>query len=155
MCDNYLELIKTRTYEPKNPELKKSAQIALAQVFPAVLKLMAPFTPFITEQLYHKYLHTQEKLPSIHVTAWPKPGKKNTKALEVGKTVVALVAAVRKKKSEHKLSMKAPVKRLVIESKVDIRKALDDLKATTCAEVIELGTGAEEISPELRVTVEF
>ncbi len=155
VCDNYLELIKTRIYEPKSPELKKSAQLALAQVFPAILKLMAPFTPFITEQLYHKYLHTVEKLPSIHVSSWPKPGKKNTKALEIGKAVVAIVAAVRKKKSEHKLSMKAPVKRLVLESKIDLRKALDDLKATTCAEVIELGKGTEELTPELKVSIEL
>ncbi|MBI4148515.1 valine--tRNA ligase [Candidatus Woesearchaeota archaeon] len=155
LCDNYLELVKTRLYEPKAPELKKSAQAALQVVLPAVLKLMAPFTPFITEELYHKYLHTKEKLPSIHVSSWPTPQKRDKNAEAVGAVVVAILAAVRKKKSEMKLSMKAPAKKLVIESKVSIASALEDLKATCCAELVDFGKATEQITPDLKVSIEL
>ena len=54
-----------------------------------------------------------------------------------------------------KTSMKTPVKRLVIETKIDISGVLDDLKATTAAEKIEIGKGTEEITPDVKVTIEF
>ncbi|MBI4016144.1 MAG: valine--tRNA ligase [Candidatus Aenigmarchaeota archaeon] len=159
-CDNYLELIKTRLYEPKKPEHKTSAQTALSIVLPALLKLMAPITPFITEELYHKYLHASEKKPSIHVCNWPEPPKKDKTTEEVGKIVVAILSAVRKKKSEMKLSMKSPVKKLVVECKnvevsCDLNAAIEDLKATCCAEIVEFGKGKEEITTEVKITVEL
>jgi valyl-tRNA synthetase len=79
----------------------------------------------------------------------------NEKAEQAGNIAVAVLSAVRKKKSEMKTSMKTPVKRLVIETKIDISGVLDDLKATTAAEKIELGKATEEITPDVKISVEF
>ncbi len=154
-CDNYLELIKSRTYEPKTEQHKKSAQHALYTCLSAIVRLMAPFTPFITEEVYHLYLKEHEKYPSVHASKWPEMPAVNEKAEQAGNIAVAVLSAVRKKKSEMKTSMKTPVKRLVIETNIDIAGILDDLKATTAAEKIEMGKGTEEITPDVKITVEF
>ncbi len=154
-CDNYLELIKSRMYEPKIPQHKKSAQHALYICLSAIVRLMSPFTPFITEEVYQLYFKEQEKHPSVHLSKWPEIPAVNEKAEQAGNIAVVVLAAVRKKKSEMKTSMKTPVKRLVIETKIDISGVLDDLKATTAAEKIELGKATEELTPEVKITAEF
>ncbi len=154
-CDNYLELIKSRMYEPKNPEHKKSAQHALYTCLSAIVRLMSPFTPFITEEVYHLYLKEKEGHKSVHLSKWPEMPALNEQAELAGNAAVAILAAIRKKKSEMKLSMKAPVKRLVIDTKIDISGVLDDLKAATAAEKIEIGKATEEITPEIKIIVEL
>lgn len=154
-CDNYLELVKTRLYEPKEPVHKTSAQKTLLTCLSALVRLMAPFTPFISEEIYHNYLHSTEGFKSVHISDWPAPCKIDKKAEKVGAVVTTILAAVRKKKSEAKVSMKAPVKKLVIETKIDIKSALADLKSTACAEVIEFGKATDELSPEVKATIEL
>ncbi|MBI4141465.1 valine--tRNA ligase [Candidatus Woesearchaeota archaeon] len=154
-CDNYLELVKTRLYEQKEQKQKRSAQYTLKTCLFAVLKMMAPFTPFITEELYHKYFHATDGIKSIHLTQWPETTKINNKAEAIGDIIVAILAAVRKKKTEAKLSMKAPVQKIVIETKTEITSALTDLQATTCAQEISFGTAKEEIIPGLKISVEL
>lgn len=154
-CDNYLELIKSRMYEPKSPEQKKSAQYSLSVCLSAIVRLMAPFTPFITEEVYNLYLKSHEGHKSIHLAEWPKAPEINEQAELNGNAAVVILAAVRKKKSEMKVSMKTPVKRLIIESKIPLTGVLDDLKATTAAEKIEMGKGTEELTPDIKITAEF
>jgi valyl-tRNA synthetase len=154
-CDNYLELAKMRLYEPKDPGQKQGAQAVIAKCLRAVLSLMAPFTPFITEEIYHAYFHAHEKKPSVHVAGWPEPPRRYETAESFGAIVVAILAAVRKKKSEAKLSMKAPVKRLVIECRQDLTNAFPDLQATINAQEIVLGKAQEPVSLGVKITVEF
>ena len=68
----------------------------------------------------------------------------------IGNVIVAVLGAVRKKKSEGKLSMKVPVKKLVIETDVPIEAALFDLKTTTYSEKIEKARVLKKYSPDLR-----
>lgn len=150
-CDNYLELSKQRLYSPKTPEEKESAQIVIAKCLSALVRLFAPFTPFITEELYHNYLHTHEGYPSVHVSGWPEPLKKYEKADKVGQIVCMVLMSARKTKSEKKLSMKAPIKKIVIETDVDIKPALSDLQATTAAEKIEVKKGLKDALARIQV----
>ncbi len=154
-CDNYLELIKNRTYEPKKPELKKSAQHALYTCLSAIVRLMAPFTPFITEEVYQLYLKKNEKFDSVHTAGWPELPAINEQAEQAGNVAVAVLAAVRKKKSEAKTSMKTPVKKITIQTNIDIKGILEDLKSTTNAVDIALGPAFEELTPDLKVTIEL
>ena len=143
-CDNYLELSKHRVYEAANSADKESAQIAIAKCLSALVRLFAPFTPFITEEVYHSYFHASEGYPSVHVSGWPAEPKKYKDAGAIGTVVVEVLAAVRKHKSEKKVSMKAPIKNIIVETAVDIASALDDLKATTCAAAIEVKKGKKD-----------
>ncbi|MBW3019632.1 valine--tRNA ligase [Candidatus Woesearchaeota archaeon] len=154
-CDNYLELVKLRLYESKDEKKKASAQSALYTCISAILRLYASYIPFITEELYQIYLIGHEKHNSIHNSGWPKAKKIDEHAVTIGDAAVAILAAVRRKKSEAKLSMKAPVKLLRIQTALNLEPILDDLKATTSAEKIEFGDGEEEIGKDLFVKIEL
>ena len=56
-CDNYLEIVKDRLYNPdkRGKEARLSAQYSLYNSLLTVIKLMAPITPFITEELYQYF----------------------------------------------------------------------------------------------------
>jgi valyl-tRNA synthetase len=62
-CDWYIELSKRRAEEP-------AARQTLAYVLDTVLRLMHPFTPFVTEEIWQKLGRKQPLMTS----AWPEPG---------------------------------------------------------------------------------
>jgi len=66
-CDWYIELVKPRLYEASGAD--KVAQKVLGYILVNTLKLLHPFMPFITEEIFG-YLPTGEK--SIMVSDWPK-----------------------------------------------------------------------------------
>ena len=66
-CDWYIELVKPRLYEKDGAD--KNAQQVLAYVLVNSLKLLHPFMPFITEEIFG-YLPTGED--TIMLSAWPK-----------------------------------------------------------------------------------
>ncbi len=61
-CDDYLELVKERLYQPEKHgyEAQKSGQAALYQCLLGLLKLYAPYVPHITEYLYQSYFASRE-----------------------------------------------------------------------------------------------
>ena len=66
-CDWYIELVKPRLYEAAGPD--KVAQKVLAYILVNTLKLLHPFMPFITEEIFG-YLPTGEE--SIMISKWPE-----------------------------------------------------------------------------------
>jgi len=67
-CDWYIELVKPRLYEKEGSD-REVAQKVLSYVLVGSLKLLHPFMPFITEEIFSK-LPTGEK--SIMISQWPK-----------------------------------------------------------------------------------
>ncbi|RLE38475.1 valine--tRNA ligase [Candidatus Woesearchaeota archaeon] len=139
-CDNYLELVKDRLYNPdkRGKEARLSAQYTTYQVTLGILKLFAPFMPFITEEAFHLYFNEKEKSKSIHITSWPTVDKKTIDSMAdlTGDLVVDVVSAVRKYKSELKLSLKTEVNTLHINCKKKeheelLKTVMDDIKAVT------------------------
>jgi len=72
-CDWYIELIKDRLYN-KSREEKKSAIYPAVYVLKNALKLLHPYTPFITEEIFQKLKTDSE--PDIIVSNWPKDHSK-------------------------------------------------------------------------------
>ncbi len=70
-CDWYIELVKPRLYEASGAD--KVAQKVLSYILVNTLKLLHPFMPFITEEIF-SYLPTGED--SIMVSSWPKYDEK-------------------------------------------------------------------------------
>jgi len=70
-CDNYLEIVKKRIYQGKGNK-KLSAQYTLYNSFLAILKMIAPIMPFITEEIYQEYFKKFERKKSVHLTSWPE-----------------------------------------------------------------------------------
>ena len=69
LCDWYIELAKTRLWNAQeNPEAAGEALWTLRTVLTQGLKLLHPFMPFITEEIYCTLLPEE---PSIMISDWP------------------------------------------------------------------------------------
>jgi valyl-tRNA synthetase len=73
-CDWYLEIVKLRLdfSETADKAAKKSALTTLVQVFECALRLLSPFMPFITEELWHAVYDGNPPAKSIALTHYPQ-----------------------------------------------------------------------------------
>ena len=67
-CDWYIELVKPRLYDKENSS-RLEAQYVLNYVLGTAMKLLHPYMPFITEEIY---LHLVNKDDSIMISKWPQ-----------------------------------------------------------------------------------
>ncbi|MGH3169980.1 MAG: valine--tRNA ligase [Trebonia sp.] len=158
-CDNYLELVKERAYG-ENPALRgadgaaaASARLALRTALSALIRLFAPFLPFAAEEAWSWW---QEG--SVHRAAWPAENEPGVDLATADREVLAIasevIAAVRKSKSEAKVSMRTEVAAVQIAASAEtVERALraeDDLRAAGRITKLEHSVTTD---PELRVTV--
>jgi valyl-tRNA synthetase len=167
LCDNYLELVKGRLYgEVGGEQARRSARFALYHCLETILRLFAPVMPNLTEELYSTQFPARfAAWGSVHARGiWPKPQDQSIDeaAEATGAIGIALLAAVRKVKSERKLSIKTPVKRLTIIGEGALPGVLDDLRHTMSAEEILVtqdaalvGEAVETDDATYRIAVEF
>ncbi|MFH1585813.1 MAG: valine--tRNA ligase [archaeon] len=136
-ADNYIEIVKKRVYEGKGNE-KLSAQYTLYRILLAILKMMAPIMPYITEEIYQEYFKKTEKDKSIHISKWPEPGKeKSSKELDL---MLDVIAKVRQAKTKAGKPMNSPiVLTLEKKDKTKLKPVLQDLINVTNAKEIEDG----------------
>ena len=73
-CDWYLELIKPYLYQDKDVRRKRITQQTLLKVLDATLRLLHPFMPFITEEIWQQ-LPLEKEASSIMVATLPQPDK--------------------------------------------------------------------------------
>ncbi|GAA3537486.1 valine--tRNA ligase [Nonomuraea rosea] len=134
-CDDYLELVKARAYE--SGAGAASAHAALRQALDVLLRLFAPFLPFVTEEVWSWW-----REGSVHRAPWPavERGAGDPAVLAVASEVLG---QVRKAKSEAKLSMRAEISRLGVSGPEAglVRQAQDDLCAAGNVEEFVLDEG--------------
>ena len=161
-CDDYLELVKLRAYGETVGDVSftfaetMSARVTLATAVRVVLRLFAPFLPFVTEEVWSWF-----QAGSIHRTEWPSehsvfveaqhlfaelaPGSVLLTGLAEGfdaESSYLVLSRVRRAKTEAKTSMKTPVAKLRVtgdpEIVSQIAQARADLLCATGAADIEL-----------------
>lgn len=145
LCDNYLELAKSRLYSEAGEE-HYAAQWALYQVLLSVMKLLAPYLPYITEEIYQGLLRPWVGAQSIHRAAWPAQQLEwiDEEAETTGETLLELLHQVRRYKAERGLSIGAELEALHITGcleaaqRASLEMAMPDLKSATRAKRIIL-----------------
>nr|WP_300142894.1 valine--tRNA ligase [Propionicimonas sp.] len=129
-CDDYLELVKERAYGDEEAAGSDSARAALREALDVLLRLFAPFLPFVTEEVWSWW-----RSGSIHHASWPVPGDLASDGGDpvLLDDVAAALIGIRGAKSQAKVSMKTPVTRAVLSGPEDALNRLlaaeDDLRA--------------------------
>jgi valyl-tRNA synthetase len=124
-CDDYLELVKSRAYGDPAAPGTASARASLALALSVQLRLLAPFLPYVTEEVWSWW-----RSGSVHRAGWPRPDELETTPPADGADVLAVAAeilgAVRRTKTVAKQSMRAPVARLEV---VDTAERIEAVRA--------------------------
>ncbi len=108
VCDYYLEMIKPRVYAGD-----KVVGKVCYKLLDEFNRLMAPFIPHITEEIYHEFLNHSET-ESVHLEEWPEYEAESPKVEEeVTKTVLNFVSAIRTYKSKNSLSLKEEISKVI------------------------------------------
>lgn len=142
LCDDYIEIVKSRLYEPEihGEAERRSGQYAVFYALLNILKLYAIYVPHITEYIYQKGLKEFVGAPSIHLLQWEKGERADEDILRFGEEFKAALDAMRKYKSEHNLSMRDEIDRLEVEALASHKRwfeqSMGDLNACTHAREI-------------------
>ena len=103
-CDDYLELVKWRAYGTHDEAGTGSATTALSRALSVMLRLFAPFLPFVTEEVWSWW-----KEGSIHRSGWPRSIPDVAGDPRILDLASDALRPVRKAKTTAHLSMRAPV----------------------------------------------
>jgi len=152
-CDNYLELVKSRRYGDFGEAAAGSANAAMLVVLGVLQRLLAPYLPFVTDEVWSWW---QEG--SVHAAAWPTGAEvlaalvennagSNADAYALYQRTTEVLAAIRKKKSERSLSAGAFLERVIVRCGGDLERALApalaDLQAASRADAVEFVAAAD------------
>ncbi|MAG37948.1 valine--tRNA ligase [Candidatus Pacearchaeota archaeon] len=138
-ADYYLEIVKNRVYQGSDEE-KASAFYTLYHSLLTILKLSAPITPFITEEIYQNHFKSFESVDSIHISDWPKPIPIATHRHDdkIWEKMTEIIYKVRQAKSMAKQPMNVPISLSLIKSEQSLLSGvLPDLRAVTTAKELE------------------
>jgi len=154
-CDDYLELVKERAYAGDG-DASSSARATLALALQVQLRLLAPFLPYVTEEVWSWWQDG-----SVHRAAWPSVTELGSPAASDGSLIDAVGSAlsgIRGAKSAAKVKMRAPLARVEVTGPARLvdaaEKAADDLRRSGNV-VGELVFTVAEDATELSVTAEI
>ncbi|MBP0979916.1 MAG: valine--tRNA ligase [Oscillospiraceae bacterium] len=148
-CDNYIEIVKHRLYNPDifGKEARESGQEALYQTILQILKTAAIYIPHITEEIYQSFFIKIEKTISIHLTRildYLSKFEIDESLIKNGDMIIDLISETRKFKSENNISLRAKIKTLELEISTelseifDFEKILTDIKNTSNTSEIKI-----------------
>ena len=141
LADNYLEMAKKRLYDggPGHEAARYTLYVTLA----ALLKLLAPLLPYVTDAIYRDLFAGSGGPATIHHAEWPRADERfdDPAALAAGVALLDIATAARRFKSERNLSPGAAAAELQLSvADEELRAALEaaelDLLSITRARAI-------------------
>lgn len=147
-CDWYIELIKPDTFGAKIEKARLERALGLFEV---LMKLLHPFTPFISEEIWQR-IRTRSTEESLIVSAWPAPDASRVDdTIEARFTLVQeLVSAIRNIRAEAGLSPNLELEVLVRVADTDTAEMLHSVKSLILklqkTKTLEIGTTIEKPS---------
>jgi valyl-tRNA synthetase len=151
-CDDYLELVKERAYSETGTPATASARATLVTALNVQLRLLAPFLPYVTEEVWSWW---QEG--SVHHAAWPTSADLAAATngdAAILPAVAAALGGIRGAKSQAKVSMKTQITLAVISGPATLVEAAEaaaqDLRnvGKITGDLVFKATDSNEISVE-------
>ncbi|KAF3789506.1 Valine--tRNA ligase [Nymphaea thermarum] len=106
-ADWYIEASKTRVYNVEDPSVAAVSRAVLLYTFETVLKLLHPFMPYVTEQLWQALPHRET---ALIVSPWPNTSlPRDVKSIKSFETLQSLTKAIRNVRAEYLVE---PAKRI-------------------------------------------
>jgi isoleucyl-tRNA synthetase len=127
----YVRRNRRRFWKSTDPEDKRSAYLTLYECLNVAHKLMAPFVPFLAEDVYQNLVRTvDENAPiSVHMSAWPEVNESyDDESLlhDIG-VVQKVVGLARAARGQSGMRTRQPLSRLLVRTPDDAAtKALND-----------------------------
>ncbi len=141
LADNYLEMAKKRLYDGGPGH--EAARYTLYVTLGALLKLLAPLLPYVTDAIYRALFAGSGGPATIHHAQWPRADERfdDPAALAAGVALLDIATAARRFKSERNLSPGAAAAELRLSvADEELRAALEaaelDLLSITRARTI-------------------
>ena len=139
----YIQYIRNRAQstQGKNQDV---ALYVLYNINLAIMKLLAPFLPFITEHLYQKTFKDHEKTESIHLIDWPTYNQKliNNELEKNFEVVEKIIQAILFGRDKAKLGVRWPLSEVIVAS--DKKEISDSLNLL--GDLIKKQTNIKKIS---------
>ena len=110
-CDWYIELAKPRLFNKEAEEDRLVVQNVLRNVLVDTLRLLHPFMPFITEEIYQNIPGHSE---TIMLDAWPKPGDYWGEAVDNMQGIMSVIRAIRNIRAEFGISPGSKIKSIIL-----------------------------------------
>ncbi len=150
-CDNYVEATKSRRYGDFGPEAAASASTAMRTALSVMLRLLAPYLAFTCEDVWSWW-----QTGSVHRAPWPTAAEvlgvsgEDAAAREAHSALAAALGAIRKGKTDAKLSVGTEVDAVAYVGSEDEIRALRaierDLKAAVRTGVLSLAAGDPSVT---------
>ena len=144
-CDMYIEEVKYRLYS--EDLTANAARFTLYHVILTTAKLLAPFIPHFSEEIYHAYFAANYDYPSVHVSDWPSVDEQfiDDAAEELGNLINSVVSVIRQFKSDRKMALSAELPTVQIYSADEknaklLARASDDIRGTMRIKELEITT---------------
>ncbi len=159
LADNYLEAAKYRLHPEGTIGNREAAQFCLYESLAVICRLIAPFCPHISESIYQQ-LPNDQKCESVHSDKWPETDLSLLQKdwIGEGRIVIETIASARRKKAEKGLSLKTPLKSLLIdgprESLEVLRKNQEPILRTLNASSLELRATETDSSQKDALAIE-
>ena len=154
-CDDYLELVKQRRYGAEGDPAAQSANRAMQAAMSVLLRLFAPFLPFVTDEVW-SWWHAG----SVHRAPWPSAaeiaeltGGTSADAAAAFRLASDVTARLRHHRSVNKRSFRVPIRATVsvdAEQIALLTRVQNDVASGNNVTALSLQAG-----PTLDVAVEF
>lgn len=140
----YIRRSRRRFWKSENDGDKQEAYATLLHVLQTVSKLLAPVSPFISEEIYRGL--TGEK--SVHLTTWPKAeakriDKKLSKEVEITRKIISLGLAIR---GREKIKVRLPLQKAIVALPTQVKLEMETIQEELNVKEIEIAKNPEEIA---------
>jgi valyl-tRNA synthetase len=130
-CAWYLEMIKPEFVDGKSLPIDQATYEATISFFEKILKVLHPFMPFITEEIWHLIKERDEK-DCIIVAEWPKNNNANPEIVKHFEVVMEVITNIRNMRKQKNISPKEKLKVFEKVNQGEVIKTYDPIIIKLC-----------------------